>query len=145
MAGSSISANGFVSNGKESSLASAQHVRIWGYVDHHNLYGDGGVKEIVGDWWSGEGPGPTTWRFNLKARKGDETGHSFPVIVPNDPGRDTVLQAFIEDAIAQKPTRVFLKGRIITFDAPTNFARRVGIYMELESSRDILFELPRPN
>ncbi len=49
-------------------------------------------KLILGDWWSGEGPDATTWRFNLKAEADDEVGHSFPVHVPNDPGRDDLLR-----------------------------------------------------
>ena len=138
-AAATFSANGFLRNGN----LSGGEARIWGYVDHRNLYGDGSAKEILEDWWSGDGPGPTTWRFTLKARQHDEPGHSFPVHVPNDPGRDALLRAFVRDARDRAPTRVFLKGRIRTFEAPTNLARHIGIQMELQSSRDVLFE-PRP-
>jgi hypothetical protein len=114
-------------------------------VDHRNLYGNAGVKAILGDWWSGQGPSATTWRFNLKASADDETGHSFPVLVPNDQGRDAVLAVFLRDALAQKPTKVFVKGRITTFDAPTNYTRRAGLQMELRSSTNVLFRPEEKN
>jgi hypothetical protein len=31
---------------------------------------------------------------------------------------------------------------LFTFDAPTNAALLTGLFMDLQSSRDILFELP---
>ena len=106
------------------------------------MYGDAGANEILEDWWSGEGPSTTTWRFNLKAKENDETGRSFPVHVPNDQGRDEILKAFLADARAQKPTKVYVKGKLFTFDAPTNAEALTGLVMELKSSDDILFELP---
>ncbi|MDX1378892.1 MAG: hypothetical protein R3307_08590, partial [Anaerolineales bacterium] len=94
-------------------------------------------------WWGGEGPDTSTWRFNLKAGENDEAGHSFPVFVPNDQARDGLLRLFLSDARAQRATRVFVTGRIFTHDAPTNLANLTGIYMELQSSDDILLELPQ--
>jgi hypothetical protein len=44
----------------------------------------------------------------------------------------------LADAAAGRPTRVFVRGRIFTFDAPTNYSRAVGLYMDLESSADVL-------
>ena len=142
MAGSSISKNGFARDGEEMRKVDGQEVKIWGFVDHGNMYGDEGVKEILGDWWSGDGPNATTWRFNLKAKEDDADGHSFSIFVPNDEGRDDLLKVFLADARAQKPTKVFVKGRIFTFDAPTNALPLTGLYMELQSSHDILLELP---
>jgi hypothetical protein len=119
-----------------------QEVKVWGFVDHGNLYGDESAKEILGDWWSGEGLSPTTWRFDPKANADDEAGHSFSVYVPNDPGRDDLLKTFVADARAGKPTRVFVTGRVFTFDAPTNVTPLTGLYLELQSSDDILLEVP---
>lgn len=34
-------------------------------------------------------------------------------------------------------------GRLLTFDAPTNVAGLTGLYLELASSQDILFEPPQ--
>jgi hypothetical protein len=141
-AASSISRNGFARDGEQMRKLDGQEIKVWGFVDHDNLYGDEGAKEILGDWWSGEGLSPTTWRFDLKAKADDESGHSFSVHVPNDPGRDDLLKAFVADARAGKPTRVFATGRIFTFDAPTNVAPLTGLYMELQSSDDILLEIP---
>jgi hypothetical protein len=141
-AASSISENGFARDEKQVRELEGQQVKIWGFVDHANLYGDESAKEILEDWWSGDGPSATTWRFNLKAREDDEAGQSFSVYVPNDAGRDDLLKAFVADARAQHATRVFVKGKIFTFDAPTNATARTGLYMELQSSHDILLQPP---
>lgn len=142
IAGSSISENGFARDEQEMNELEGQEVKIWGFVDHANLYGDEGAKEILEEWWSGEGPSATSWRFNLKAREDDEAGQSFAVHVPNGEGRDDLLQAFVADARAREPTKVFVKGRIFTFDAPANAILLTGLYMELQSARDILLEPP---
>jgi hypothetical protein len=137
-----ISENGFVRDEDEIRALEGREVMVWGFVDDGNLYGDDGAKEILGDWWCGAEPRSQTWRFNLKANPDDETGHSFPVHVPNDQGRDDILRAFVADARAGLPTRVFLTGRISTFPAPTNTGSLTGLYMELDSSRDISIERP---
>ncbi len=142
LAASSISKAGFARNGEAMRKADGQEIKVWGFVDHGNMYGDEGARMILEDWWSGDGPNATTWRFNLRASKDDEAGHSFPVHIPNDQGRDDLLKVFLADARAQQPTKVFVKGRIFTVDAPTNVTSLTGLYMELESSHDILLELP---
>lgn len=142
MAASTISANGFARNADEIRKLDGQEVKLWGFVDSGNLYGDEGAKAILGDWWSGEGPSATTWRFNLKAHAEDAAGHSFAVHVPNDPGRDDLLKAFVADAKAQRPSKVFVTGRLFTFAAATNVTALTGLYMEVRSSDDILLRLP---
>ncbi|MGB5425408.1 MAG: hypothetical protein WBN95_01355 [Gammaproteobacteria bacterium] len=140
IAASSISANGFARNGAEMRKAHGQEIKIWGFVDHSNIYGNNDVKTILGDWWSGDGPGSTTWRFNLKTGQDDGAGDSFPVHVPNDQGRDELLKVFLIDARANKPTKVFVNGRIFAFDAPANVRRFTGLYMEVQSSHDIVLK-----
>ena len=139
---SSISENGFLRTTK-ASVHSGQFIKLWGYVDYANLFGDAGAKEILGDWWGGDGPDPTTWRFNLKAHPDDKPGNSFAVLVPNDKERGTVLQVFADNARARQPTRVFVAGKIVTFDAPVNITRRLGLYIELAGSSDIAFSTRR--
>ncbi len=143
VAASAISQDGFARDGAALRQLQGQEVKIWGFVDHGNLYGDEGTKLILGDWWSGEGPDTDTWRFNLKANADDEVGHSFPVHVPNDPGRDALLKAFAADARTGQPTQVYVKGRIFTFDAPANVMTLSGLLMELEGSQDIQLERPK--
>ena len=142
IAASLLNKDGFARNGAEARKLHGQEVKLWGFVDHGNLYGDAGAKAILGDQWSGDGPNAATWRFNLAAKADDEVGHSFAVNVPNDEGRDDLLRVFLADASASKPTRVFLKGKLFAFDAPTNAALLTGLSLDLQSSRDILFELP---
>ena len=66
-------------------------VRVWGYVDAHNLFATG-AQALLGEWWGGDGPSIVQWRFNLKANPDDQPGHSVPVSVPEDPQRDALLR-----------------------------------------------------
>jgi hypothetical protein len=141
-AASSISKNGFARDAAAMRMLDGQEIKVWGFVDSGNIYGDAGAKAILGDWWSGDGPDATTWRFNLKADASDKVGDSFSVLVPSDPGRDELLKAFVADANAQKPTKVFVKGKLLTFDAPTNTGALTGLTMAVGSSNDILLEPP---
>lgn len=142
VAASAIAKGGIVRDREASPLAEGRTIRLWGYVDHANLYGDDGARTILADGWSGPGPDPTRWRFNLKAKAQDAPGHSFAVRVPNDEGRDEILRVFVADAREHRPTRVFLTGRLFTFAAPTNAVSLTGLYMELESSQAIRFRPP---
>lgn len=132
-----IARNGFLIDDQAIVDLSGQQVRFLGYVDHGNLYGDSSARKILGEWWAGEGPDAGTWRFNLKADADDATGHSFAVHVPNDEGRDALLKLFVADAREQRPTRVFLKGKLLTFDAPTQISGLTGLYLEVSSSQEI--------
>ena len=97
---SSISQNGFARNREQLLSMAGQQVKVWGYVDPSNMYGDEQTRKLLGEWWSGDGPTPDTWRFDLKGEAGDRAGHSIQVIVPNDGGRDALLRAFSADARA---------------------------------------------
>ncbi len=134
---SAIARGGFVGDDRTVAEVHGRDVRLWGFVDHGNLYGDVGVKRILGEWWSGEGPDADTWRFNLKAAADDAVGHSFPVHVPNDAGREDLLRRFVADARAGRPTKVFVQGKLLTFEAPTQVSNLTGLYLELGASRDI--------
>ncbi|MDX1417816.1 MAG: hypothetical protein R3293_26680, partial [Candidatus Promineifilaceae bacterium] len=101
-AASSISKEGFARDEQQLRELEGQEVKLWGFVDHGNLYGDESAKAILEEWWGGEGPDTSTWRFNLKAGESDEAGHSFSVFVPNDQGRDDLLRLFLSDARAQR-------------------------------------------
>ncbi len=136
-AASAISRNGFAVNGEEIRRLDGKEVKLWGYVDHGNLYGDDAVKQLLGDWWSGAGPDADTWQFNMKANAGDKVGQSFAVRVRNDAGRDALLEHFLADAEAQRPTRVFVTGTLSAFDAPTNAATQTGFSLDVASSQAI--------
>ena len=137
-----IARNGFLIDDQAIGDLSGQQVRLWGYVDHGNLYGDSSARKILGEWWAGEGPDAGSWRFNLKADADDAVGHSFAVHVPNGEGRDALLKVFVEDAREQIPTRVFLKGKLLTFDAPTQFSGLTGLYLEVSSPEDVQVDTP---
>ena len=118
-------------------LREGQVVRVSGFVDHGNLYGDESARKILGGAWSGNGPRPGTWRFNLKAHASDGTGESFAVHVQDDAGRDALLQRFAEDAAAGRATPVRVAGRLHTFPAPGNLSSRTGLVLEVASSADV--------
>ena len=142
---SSISKNGFAINGDAMRKNHGQEILVWGFVDHSNLYGDDGAKKILEEWWSGDGPNAATWGLNLKANAEDQAGQSFPVRVPNDPGRDNLLKVFLADARAHRPTKVFIKGKLFTFAAPSNVTFLTGLYIEARSSQDISLGFPEKN
>jgi len=134
---SAIARNGFMTGQGAVAEVRGRKVRLWGFVDQGNLYGDAGAKRILGKWWSGEGPDPDRWRFNLKAEAADPVGRSFAVHVPNDAGRDDLLRRFAANTEAGRPTKVYVRGRLHTFEAPTQLRHLTGVYLELASSRDV--------
>jgi hypothetical protein len=112
-------------------------VRLSGFVDHGNLYGDEDARQVLGEWWGGPGPDADHWRFDLKARADDPAGRSFAVVVPNGPVRDGLLALFRADAEAGRPTQVYLRGVVTTFAAPANTARATGLRVAVASAADI--------
>lgn len=121
-----------------------REIRVQGFVDHLNIYGDEAAKAILGEWWAGAGPDEQTWRFGLKADESDPAGHAIYVEAPNDLLRNDLLSLFAADARAGRPTQVYLRGRLFTFDAPLNVAGRTGLRLEVASTRDLhpAFEAP---
>ncbi len=144
LAAAAISEHGFARSADDLQPLQGRDIRVWGYVDHGNVYGDAAARSILGDYWSGEGPNPETWRFGLKAEADDTVGQSFPVHVRNDAGRDALLAAFRADAEVGRPTRVFIQGRLRTYAAPTNFRTLTGIVLEVSSSQAIRLNAPAP-
>jgi hypothetical protein len=143
VAASSIVQNGFARDAQAMRDVHGQEIRVWGFVDQGNLYGDAVVKQILGDWWSGEGPTATDWRFDLKAEAHGDTGHGLQVRVPNDAERDRLLRDIVADARAGRPTRVFVTGKLYAFPAPTNATTLTGLYLEPRSSREIRLDLKK--
>jgi len=139
---SAIARGGFVSDERTTAEAHGRAVRLWGFVDPGNLYGDAAAKRVLGEWWSGEGPDPDHWRFDLKAQADDPVGRSFAVLVPNDAGREDLLERLVADARARRPTKIFVTGRLFTFPAPTQILDRTGLLLQLRSSQDIRLDPP---
>jgi hypothetical protein len=142
VAAAAISRNGFARDGRELRAQSGRTIKVWGFVDHANLYGDAAARETLGEWWSGDGPSAGSWRFNLKARAEDGPGQSFPVYVRTDQGTVALLRAFVANARAPRPTKVYVTGRLFTFDAPANTVARTGLYLDVQSSNAVLIAPP---
>lgn len=62
---------GFVRDEALARKLDGQTIRVRGFIDHANLYGDHAARATLGDWWSDEDSDPATWRFNLKAHPDD--------------------------------------------------------------------------
>jgi uncharacterized protein len=140
----SLSRSGFARRDSRNEELRGRDIRVWGFVDHGNIYGDAAAREILGDWWSGDAPNADSWRFDLKAAADDPVGASFSVHVPVDLLRDDLLRVFVADARSGRATRVYLEGNLRQFDAPTGLTRLVGLRLELESSRAIGLWRPGP-
>jgi len=132
-----LSRGGFARNARAVAEYDRREVALAGYVDHGNLFGDESARQVLGDRWGGPGPDADHWRFDLKARPDDPVGHSFAVVVPNDPVRDTLLAVIRADAESGRATPVFLRGTLSTFDAPINTGRRRGLRLDVRSANDI--------
>jgi hypothetical protein len=137
---SSLAKGGVARSDREVRDSNGREIRVRGFIDHRNLYGDASARQRLDDWWSGEGPSATTWRFDLKGRADDEPGHGFPVHVPNDAGRDDLLRALLADARENRPTKVLVQGRLHTFEAPLNAITLTGLYLEARSAQAIRIE-----
>lgn len=131
---SSLADAGFARDVEAARRLEGREIAMWGFVDHANIYAEPSTRSILGEWWSGEGPDGASWRFHLAAAADDPAGRSVPVTMPNDAGRDALLARFAADARAGRPTRVFLRARLFTFDAPANFHRRLGLAIAADSS-----------
>jgi hypothetical protein len=128
---SSFSKKGFAKNREQALTNRGKVIKVWGYVDGANVFS----KE-----WKDNSP--EKWRFKLKAKPWEDAGQSFSIHVPVDDGHDELVTLFVANHLINKPTRVFVTGRVSTFDAPMNLIRKTGLYMEVNSSKDILLEVP---
>jgi hypothetical protein len=128
---SSFSKKGFAKNREQALANGGKVIKVWGYVDGDNVFSK--------EW---EDDSPEKWSFHLKAKPWDDVGQSFPIHIPVDDGHDELMALFVANDLMDKPIRVFVTGRISTFDAPMNFVFKTGLYMELNSSKDILLKKP---
>ena len=128
---SSFSKKGFAKNRKEVLAHRGKVLKVWGYVDGGNVFPK--------DWGDNQ---PGKWRFKLKAKPWDDVGQSFSIHIPVDDGHDELVALFEATDFADKPTRVFVTGKLSTFDAPMNFVRKTGLSMDLNSSEDVLLKAP---
>jgi hypothetical protein len=139
----SISRNGFLAGRLDPAAVHGRSLTLAGFVDARNLYGDDAARRVLGDRWSGPGPGAGAWRFDLLARPGDAAGVAVQVGAGGD--RDGLLRAFVADAEAGRPTRVRVTGHVRTFAAPTNLGRRVGLAVTAASANAVVIERDPPS
>ena len=128
---SSFSKKGFAKNREQVLALRGKVLKVWGYVDGGNVF----PKD-----WGDKQPGK--WRFKLKAKPSDDVGQSFSIHIPVDDRHDELVALFEATDFADKPTRVFVTGKLSTFDAPMNFVRKTGLIMDVNSSKDIFLKAP---
>lgn len=138
VAASSISSSGLATRGFAGRVSDGQAIKVWGFVDAANVQTDRCTARPEAAPGPGADAPRSKWQFNLKARANDRAGASFAVCAPLDAGAAELQRRLLADVAAGRPTRVFVRGRIFTFDAPTNYRRAVGLYVETESSADVL-------
>ena len=128
---SSFSKKGFAKNREQVLALRGKVLKVWGYVDGGNVFPK--------DWGDNQ---PGKWRFKLKAKPSDDVGQSFSIHIPVDDRHDELVALFEATDFADKPTRVFVTGKLSTFDAPMNFVRKTGLIMDVISSKDIFLKAP---
>lgn len=128
---SSFSKKGFAKNSEQVLALRGKVLKVWGYVDGGNVFPK--------DWGDNQ---PGKWRFKLKAKPSDDVGQSFSIHIPVDDRHDELVALFEATDFADKPTRVFVTGKLSTFDAPMNFVRKTGLIMDVISSKDIFLKAP---
>ena len=128
---SSFSKKGFAKNREQVLALRGKVLKVWGYVDGGNVFPK--------DWGDNQ---PGKWRFKLKAKPSDDVGQSFSIHIPVDDRHDELVALFEATDFADKPTRVFVTGKLSTFDAPVNFVRKTGLIMDVNSSKDIFLKAP---
>lgn len=128
---SSFSKKGFAKNREQVLALRGKVLKVWGYVDGGNVFPK--------DWGDNQ---PGKWRFKLKAKPSDDVGQSFSIHIPVDDRHDELVALFETTDFADKPTRVFVTGKLSTFDAPMNFVRKTGLIMDVNSSKDIFLKAP---
>ena len=128
---SSFSKKGFAKNREQVLALRGKVLKVWGYVDGGNVFPK--------DWGDNQ---PGKWRFKLKAKPSDDVGQSFSIHIPVDDRHDELVALFEATDFANKPTRVFVTGKLSTFDAPMNFVRKTGLIMDVNSSKDIFLKAP---
>ena len=128
---SSFSKKGFAKNREQVLALRGKVLKVWGYVDGGNVFPK--------DWGDNQ---PGKWRFKLKAKPSDDVGQSFSIHIPVDDRHDELVTLFEATDFANKPTRVFVTGKLSTFDAPMNFVRKTGLSINVNSSKDILLKVP---
>lgn len=110
---------------------------VRGWVDRGNLYGDAGVRAVLGRWWSGPEPRPHTWRFDLTAGPDGPVGTGVKVQVRNDAGRDALLARLAADADAGRPTAVCVCGPLVATPAPANLRTFAALAVHPGGTPDI--------
>ena len=128
---SSFSKKGFAKNREEALAHRGKVLKVWGYVDGGNVF----PKDCSTNQ-------PGKWRFKLKAKPSDDVGQSFSIHIPVDDRHDELVALFEATDFADKPTRVFVIGKLSTFDAPMNFVRKTGLSVDVNSSKDVLLKAP---
>ncbi len=142
VAAAEIARDGFARDGAALRDRDGRTIRVWGFVDPANLYGDAAARGILAEWWAGEARDAATWSFNVKARESDGPGQSFTVFVRTDDGRDVLLARIVADARTGRTTKVFVTGTLRTFEAPLNAVTRTGLYLESQGSNQVRLGQP---
>ncbi len=111
-------------------------VRLWGYLDSHNISLESGVLSNQPIDWEVAKTGEPSG-FMLKARFNDNVGDAVSVHISGDIHQFRQVFKQIRDAGENPQMPVLVTGTLRTFDAPTNLRTLTSIVIEVRSPANI--------
>lgn len=141
---SMVNRSGFAVDRRRALELEGQEIRIWGYVDSLNVYSNPVAEHVPAGWHRvhASHDGAEVLRFDLVTSPSGRAGSGIHVYLPNNEGARMLMKSLAADRAAGTSTRVFVRGNVFTFDAPTNLSRHIGLYIVVKSSKDVLLEHP---
>jgi len=133
---SAISQNGFARNNIDIRKKEESIVKLWGFLDTHNVSLKEGTIKRQPLWWSESFITGNAY-FDLKPYKKSKPGNSVRIKIAQDPEDYINIFKKIRDA-KENSTMIFVKGRLKTYSAPTNTITMVGLEIHVTSPADIL-------
>jgi len=149
---SNIMDGGYPKDEREIEKLKGKTIKIWGYLDFHNIFLEKGIIENQPFCWSIQKNS-----LRLKARKNDKTGSGITISFLGDIRqykkifeklRDiTYIQRYPESKIFEeseeirefKPTKILVKGVLQSEQHPTNFSAVTLISLKVSNADDVQF------
>lgn len=135
---SQITKNGFARDKNDIRKLEGKEVKIWGYLDTHNISLRENIIKNQPSWWS-ETPMDSNAYFDLKSYISNESIGSIRVYVGRDSKKYKEIFKKFRDA-KESETIVYVIGKIHTFEAPMNFNTSVGVTIKVNSPSGISIE-----
>ncbi len=111
-------------------------VRLWGYLDSHNIsLKPNTINNQPVDWELAKADKPSG--FMLKAQLNDKAGEAISVHITGNIGQFRQVFEQIRDAGESPQMPILVTGTLRAFDAPTNFQTLTSLMIEVQSPTHI--------